>query len=478
MAASEPLDEAAVESLDRRYKPFPASIEWLTQSVNTSLWDETGSLLSTARNEAGEKDLDQARQKVLRAAAITTGAIEGLYTADRGFTITVAEQAVAWQQGVEERGPLTRELFEAQLEAYNFALDAATGHTPISEAWIRNLHEVVTRPQSTYRVHTSAGPQDQPMPKGEYKRYPNHVVLSDGTVHVYAPVGETSPEMARLVEVFGTQEFQSAHPVLQASYSHYALTVIHPFADGNGRVARALGSVWLFRSLSLPLVIFTEQSGEYLRSLASADKGDYASFVDFISERAVDSVMLALEMLRRSKLALPQDSARNLRDLLGYRPGVDHVQIDQFGTTLLQTLAEELNTTTSELDLPSGISFNAVTQLIHDVAPAVDGFRPQATLPRARVVADFQSNPPANAHFQTIVWAYVSIDRSENFPLAFAVNGDILMQFRLSEVQHGLTQAARYRLRNLAEQMVGGALSELEKQARASLDRAGYHFDQ
>jgi len=212
--------------------------------------------------------------------------------------------------------------------------------------------------------------------------------------------------------------------------------------------------------------------------LASADKGDYASFVDFISERAVDSVMLALEMLRRSKLALPQDSARNLRDLLGYRPGVDHVQIDQFGTTLLQTLAEELNTTTSELDLPSGISFNAVTQLIHDVAPAVDGFRPQATLPRARVVADFQSNPPANAHFQTIVWAYVSIDRSENFPLAFAVNGDILMQFRLSEVQHGLTQAARYRLRNLAEQMVGGALSELEKQARASLDRAGYHFDQ
>ena len=45
------------------------------------------------------------------------------------------------------------------------------------------------------------------------------------------------------------------HPAVQAAYAHYALTAIHPFADGNGRLARTVASVFLMRSAGVPLFL-------------------------------------------------------------------------------------------------------------------------------------------------------------------------------------------------------------------------------
>jgi Fic family protein len=53
--------------------------------------------------------------------------------------------------------------------------------------------------------------------------------------------------MARLVAELGSERFIKAHPIAQASYTHYCLAAIHPFADGNGRVARAVASTYLYR---------------------------------------------------------------------------------------------------------------------------------------------------------------------------------------------------------------------------------------
>ena len=123
-------------------------------------------------------------------------------------------------------------------------MDLATKAEPISEAAIRALHSQVVEGQKTYRVLTSVGWQDQPLPKGQYKVLPNHVRRRDGEMHSYAPVDITPEEMHRLVVELRSKEFLAAKLVLQASYAHYALVSIHPFAYGNGRVARALASVF------------------------------------------------------------------------------------------------------------------------------------------------------------------------------------------------------------------------------------------
>jgi Fic family protein len=78
----------------------------------------------------------------------------------------------------------------------------------------------------------------------------------------------TPSEMQRLVSEMRSDSFSSAHPVVQASYVHYGLVVIHPFADGNGRVARALASAFTYRAMSMPIVILSEHKTSYLDALA------------------------------------------------------------------------------------------------------------------------------------------------------------------------------------------------------------------
>ncbi len=55
---------------------------------------------------------------------------------------------------------------------------------------------------------------------------------------------------------------------------HVALTAIHPFTDGNGRVARAVASAVLQQAIGLPLLIYADQRERYIRSLEAADNGN------------------------------------------------------------------------------------------------------------------------------------------------------------------------------------------------------------
>ena len=118
--------------------------------------------------------------------------------------------------------------------------------------------------------------------KGQYKQHPNHVLPPDGSLHSYAPVLETQMEMQRFVGELNTDGFRTAHPALQAAYAHHAFVWIHPFADGNGRVARALASIFTLRTDSIPLLILLEHKAEYLTALREADRGQRQPVVNFV----------------------------------------------------------------------------------------------------------------------------------------------------------------------------------------------------
>lgn len=121
---------------------------------------------------------------------------------------------------------------------------------------------------------TEVGPQHHSLPRGTYKNHPNSPFnFEREEMHGYAPVADTQPEMHRLVETLNEYEFSTLDPVSQAAYAHYAFVCIHPFADGNGRVARALASTFLYRNPGIPLVIFADQKSDYIAALEAADKG-------------------------------------------------------------------------------------------------------------------------------------------------------------------------------------------------------------
>ncbi len=63
--------------------------------------DETLAILHDRRARSSEDAFAEMLERALSAAAVDTGAIEGLYTVDRGFTMSVVEMATAFEAEIE-----------------------------------------------------------------------------------------------------------------------------------------------------------------------------------------------------------------------------------------------------------------------------------------------------------------------------------------------------------------------------------------
>jgi Fic family protein len=455
MEATEPLSSDELNTLDAAYQPFPSFSDWPANAPRRDMWAAALRALETARANASEPDLDRASRTAIRAAAFDTGAIEQLYETDRGLTITVATQAAAWEAAVNERAPNALALFQAQLRAYELVLDAATQSLPVTEAWIRRLHEVLTEPQETYVVHTPVGPQEQPLPRGEYKKYPNHVKMPDGASHSYAPVLDTPAEMERLVTELTSDGFLEADPVLQASYAHYALVGVHPFADGNGRVARALASVYLYRAATIPLITFADQKTDYFASLEAADKGKPEGFVHFIAAAGRSTLALVAETLTTELSPDLDESARALRQMITYRENLSAEQFQEIAASLITALERLATDRIASLDLPAGIAVS--------VRSMAD---PPLTL---RLISS--SLPPAEVHIQSDSRIEVdSNDPERSYRIAEANSArQSPLELALRDVYPNLTVAGELRLQGFIERWLAFDVSKLQEAVASKL---------
>lgn len=81
---------------------------------------------------------------------------------------------------------------------------------------------------------------------------------------------------------------------------HAWLTHIHPFIDGNGRVARAIGNLEFIRAGYPPIIIKKKDRDAYIEALAESDyAGDIRAFIDLIFSRA-DGALTGLETTAKS----------------------------------------------------------------------------------------------------------------------------------------------------------------------------------
>ncbi|MGI8983495.1 MAG: Fic family protein [Acidimicrobiales bacterium] len=416
------------------------------------LWDSSVRRLADQRASAGPTASATYAERAARMASIDTGAIEGLYRVDRGFTITVAAMAAEWQARIQrEKGPDVAALVGAQKAAYDMALDVATGDGALSEAWIRQLHEVAVAPQDLYDVVTPVGPQRHPLPKGEYKTSENHVELSDGSVHAYAPVSDTPAEMGRLVVELRSPAFLGAHPILQCSYAHYAFACIHPFADGNGRVARALASVYTFRATSLPFVVFADQKNTYVAALESADEGDAQAFVDFVLFRAVDLQQLVAEQLAEVAGTPLEDAVARLRET------ASHPEV----LLLLEAIRNELQSELRAQDLPSSLSWNVSVGR----EEGFPGTFPRPSVPAVHLTVSTSSPKAAKVDEFISVWAQPGAGSGPHFSVSRQSRRRDSLTVRSDEVRPGVGAALQHRLTAWLRRILAEKLIELTSQA-------------
>lgn len=338
------------------YHGFPSFGSWYAGDFDPSGFDAYEELLREAKTKATPEALDAAVTAAARYAAVDTNAIEGIYTVDRGFTRTVATQLASWEAVMDSRGAHVRAAFEDALEAYGRVLDASTRTVEISELWIKELHQIVCASQDHYTVYTDAGPQRRPLPKGTYKTMPNSPMRNDETIHAYAPPSDTPAEMYRLVQELRSEAFLTSHPIVQAAYAHYSYVAIHPFADGNGRVARALASVYLYRSPGIPLVVFADQRNEYFDALELADTGNSGPFIEFMAVRTIDAIGIVRSMLQSAAPPVSQ-TMKGINQLFGSATQDSDLVA---AVVRLRTMAvAELKRQISDISIPPQLNFRA-----------------------------------------------------------------------------------------------------------------------
>jgi hypothetical protein len=136
----------------------------------------------------------------------------------------------------------------------------------------------------------------------EWSREPKRRLTEDDLRELNAlllarPPGPELHPLSDLLSWYRIYSFDN-HPVLAAAELHYELAHLHPFTDGNGRLARLLLNYHLLQHGFPPVVIHSDDQAGYLAALRRADAGDGEAFGEYVARRLVDSLERALGAAR------------------------------------------------------------------------------------------------------------------------------------------------------------------------------------
>jgi Fic family protein len=233
-----------------------------------------------------------------------------------GNTLTLGETRAFLLHGITAKGKPFRDYLDLKghNEAIAYLEAMVRGQEPLTEVVIRELHRILlVEPYEMDAITPAGWPTRRRIAIGRYKTAPNHVRTSTGEVHYYASPEETPAQMGDLMAWYRREaESGALHPLLLAATFHYRFVAIHPFDDGNGRMARLLMNLLLMQRGYVPIVIRLESRGDYLLALEMADAGDLADFVALVGEALISALDLFLRAARNQDLQEPGAFERNV----------------------------------------------------------------------------------------------------------------------------------------------------------------------
>ena len=127
--------------------------------------------------------------------------------------------------------------------------EAENAQKPLTQNFIRTLHRTLLREDYTeYRTTPNGIQTSFVVHAGQYKTRPNSVITRYGDRFEYASPEETPALMADLVDWYNEEERKGELSAVElAALFHYRYIRIHPFEDGNGRIARLMVNYILSR---------------------------------------------------------------------------------------------------------------------------------------------------------------------------------------------------------------------------------------
>lgn len=225
--------------------------------------------------EASKEIIDHAPllpyfEKEFREDALVRSVHYGTHIEGNELNFTEAEKVLAGQNIPARERDIQEVINYRKVLEYIGHLKAEESSLKITEDLIKELHQMTVN---------KLLPEAQ---CGVYRK--TQVVVKNsltGEVSFRPPMAVAVPfQIRELLDFIDMAKEQDIHPVLESGVVHYEFVRIHPFLDGNGRVARAFATLILFlegydirRFFSLE-EYFDKDALKYYQALQSVEKAD------------------------------------------------------------------------------------------------------------------------------------------------------------------------------------------------------------
>jgi prophage maintenance system killer protein/uncharacterized Zn finger protein (UPF0148 family) len=179
----------------------------------------------------------------------------------------------------------------------------------------------------------------------------------NGSIHEYAPPEQVTSEMDKLIAWHLEHQTQDVSPEIEAAWLHHRFTQIHPFQDGNGRVARLLASLVFIKAGWFPLILTRDDRSNYISALEEADRGSLTHLVELFTNRQkrafIHSLGLSERILaktRRTKEIISSIADRLKQDIDETEQAKRH-RAEEYAEILFQIAEERLQEIADEIRL-------------------------------------------------------------------------------------------------------------------------------
>lgn len=332
------------------WKPISFTDNW--QNCDTSILDDISKSWFQRRSvlKANSQEYKEFLSQLKREHAIETGVIERLYDLSKGITETFIKEGFVKSYLSHGDTDIPKEELmdhlKDHLDAVNFVFDVVKENRPLTTGFIKELHHLVTRHQKHAEGRDQFGNKLKiGLLKGIYKERENNPTREDGVIIKYCPPIHVESEMDNLVCIYNELVENGSRPLIIAVWFHHAFTTIHPFQDGNGRVARLLASLIFIKFGYFPFTVLREEAKvKYIEALEEADLNKPQKLVSYFGEVQKRNIQKALNIREVTTTSLSE-----VREILSQKLEQSNSNINQFVSDQLEENRKEVTSYCSEV---------------------------------------------------------------------------------------------------------------------------------
>ena len=221
-------------------------------------------------------------------------------TAIEGSTVTEIENQLLFDEGISAKGKtISEQMMNLDLKkAYEESIRLAKRHTDITIDVLKGLARLVMKNiGSTYKTAL-----------GEFSSAIGDLRLLNVTAGVggksylsYQKVPAKLQEFCDWINEEHSKPMSTAERYNLSFEAHYRLVTIHPWADGNGRMARLMMNHIQFEFGLIPTKVLKEDKGDYINALiATRESDDINHFLDFMAQEMVKTFSADIDLFLES----------------------------------------------------------------------------------------------------------------------------------------------------------------------------------